>query len=214
MTRTLVALALLLSTSTPVLADDGYAFGARVGGYGFRRDSGDQRNEWDECRMNGLGLFGERRFGRHLFVETGLDMYFSETFPMAPVEGDLPIDRFSGLVTAAAGLRARATSWLSGYAQLGLGLELTKVSVPYQDGTIDDQLAMPIGFLGVGGDIRLGKRTYFGANLRAHVMGNFEYDPSQLEMEPGWTTPPGADEVFDPSVDVAAQAQFYVRRDL
>jgi hypothetical protein len=214
MTRTLVAAALLLATSTPVLADDGYAFGARVGGYGFRRDSGDRRSEWDECRMNGLGVFGERRFGRYLFVETGLDMYFSESFPMAPAEGDLPIDRFSGLVTAAAGLRARASRRIAGYAQLGIGLELTKVSVPYQDGTIDDRLAMPIGFLGLGGDIRVGARTYLGASLRAHVMGNFEYDPAQLEMQPGWTTPPAADEVFDPSVDVAAQAQFYVRRDL
>jgi hypothetical protein len=191
-----------------------YAFGARVGGYGFRRDSGDTRNEWDECRMNGLGLFGQRKLGSHLFVETGLDFYFSETFPMAPTEGDLPIDRMSGLVTAAAGMRASATSWLSGYAQLGIGLEVTRVSVPYADHDITDELALPLGFIGVGGDIKIAAKTYLGASLRAHVMGNFEYDPAKLEMQPGWTEPPSAGEVFDPSPDLAAQGQFYLRRDL
>jgi hypothetical protein len=191
-----------------------YAFGARVGGYGFRRDSGDSRNEWDECRMNGLGLFGERKLGRFLFVETGLDFYFTESFPLEPNEGDLPIDRMSGLVTAAAGMRASATSWLSGYAQVGVGLELTRVSVPYADRELTDQLAMPIGFLGIGGDVKIGAKTYLGANLRAHVMGNFDYDPAKLEMQPGWTEPPNAGEVFDPSPDLAAQGQFYLRRDI
>jgi hypothetical protein len=191
-----------------------YSFGARVGGYGFRRDSGDSRNEWDECRMNGLGVFGERRLGRYLFVETGLDFYFSESFPLPESDADLPIDRMSGLVTAAAGLRARATSWLSGYAQLGIGLELTRVEVPYDDHSITDQLALPVGFIGIGGDIKIASKTYLGANLRAHVMGNFDYDPAKLEMESGWTEPPSASEVFDPSADLAAQGQFYIRRDL
>jgi hypothetical protein len=191
-----------------------YSFGARVGGYGFRRSAGDSRSDWDECRMNGLGLFGERRLGDHLFVETGVDLYFSESFPMQPSEGDLPIDRMSGLVTAAAGLRAHASSRVSGYAQLGVGLELTHVSVPYDDHEITDQLAMPTGFIGIGGDVRISGKTYIGANFRANLMGNFEYDPAKLDMQSGWTTPPSADEVFDPSVDIAAQGQFYLRRDL
>lgn len=191
-----------------------YSFGARVGGYGFRRDVGEHSGEWTECRMNGLGLFGERRLGDHLFVETGLDVYFSQSFPNQPVEGDLPIDRMSGLLTAAAGMRARATSWLSGYAQLGGGVELTHVSVPYDDHRITDQLAMPMGFIGIGGDIKVGAKTYLGANFRAELMGNFDYDPSKLEMQSGWTSPPSADEVFDPSPDLAAQGQFYLRRDL
>jgi hypothetical protein len=45
-------------------------------------------------------------------------------------------------------------------------------------------------------------------------MGNFDYDPGDLEMQPGWTSPPAADEVFDPAPDAAAQVQFYLRRDL
>jgi hypothetical protein len=191
-----------------------YAFGARVGGYGFRRDAGDRRNEWDECRMNGIGLFGQRMFGAHLFVESGLDVYFSESFPMPQSDEDLPIDRVSGLVTAAIGLRADGPWRTAGYAQLGVGLELTRVSVPYGESAITDQMAMPEGFIGLGGDIKVGDRTYLGANLRTHVMGNFEYDPEDLEMQPGWTSPPAADEVFDPSIDLAAQGQFYIRRDL
>ena len=164
---------------------------------------------WSVALVPVLG-FGERRFGKYLFVETGLDLYFSQE----PAEGDLPIDRVSGALTAAAGMRAHATSRLSGYAQLGVGVELTRVSVPYDDHEITDQLALPTGFLGVGGDIRLGAKTYVGANVRFHVMGNFDYDPASLEMETGWTTPPSADEVFDPSASFAAQGQFYLRRDL
>jgi len=191
-----------------------YSFGARVGGYGFRREEGDRRNAWDECRMNGLGVFGERRLGGALFVEGGLDLYFSESFPLAPSDQDLPIDRMSSLITTAIGLRADGPWRTSGYAQLGVGLELTRVSVPYGDDRITDQQALPAGFLGVGGDVRIGDRTHLGANLRAHVMGNFEYDADDLEMQPGWTTPPAADEVFAASPDAAAQVQFYVRRDL
>jgi hypothetical protein len=212
----LLPLPLVLAISTPALADtDDMSFGARVGGYGFRRDTDSVQEGFTECRMNGLGVFGEHRFGKHLFVESGLDMYFSQSFPTGdPAADDLPIDRMSGLVTVAGGLRAAATSRISGYAQLGVGVELTRVSVPYDGGSIDDQKAMPAGFLGVGGDIRVGAKTYLGANFRAHIMGNFEYDPARLEMESGWTTPPSADEVFDPSPDLAAQGQFYIRRDL
>jgi len=222
--RHLAAIVLSFAVYVPVASADDvavaertgpsmYAFGARVGGYGFRRDEGDRRNAWDECRMNGLGVFGERKVGV-AFVETGLDLYFSESFPLPETDTDLPIDRMSALVTAAIGLRADGPWRTSGYAQLGAGLELTRVSVPYGEGSITDQMAMPVGFLGVGADLRVGDRTYLGASLRAHVMGNFEYDAQDLEMQPGWTSPPGADEVFDPSPDVAAQGQFYVRRDL
>ncbi|MFI5293358.1 MAG: hypothetical protein ACHQ02_10875, partial [Candidatus Limnocylindrales bacterium] len=148
------------------------------------------------------------------FVETGLDFYFSESFPMQGYEGDLPIDRMSGLATAAIGMRAEGPWRTSGYAQLGAGLELTRVSVPYGETRITDQMALPAGYIGFGGDIRVGEHTYLGASLRAHLMGNFDYDPTKLEMQPGWTEPPGADEVFNPSPDAAAQGQFYIRRDL
>src|SRR5262245_61310759 len=130
--RPVLALSTLAALAAPAAADPGvvktapkpatWAFGARVGGYGFRRDAGDSRSNWDECRMNGMGMFGERRFGRFAFVEAGLDIYFSESFPMQPNNQDLPIDRESGLVSAAIGLRAEGPWRTSGYAQLGAGV--------------------------------------------------------------------------------------------
>ena len=191
-----------------------HSIGARVGGYGFHRDDADARAAWDECRMNGIGIFAERRLGHRVFLEAGLDAYFSESFPMQDNPDDLPINRLSGLASIAAGVRTDLVWRLAGYVQVGTGLEFTRVSVPYADGEIRDQLVMPFAFIGVGGDIRIGDRTYLGMHLRTHAMGNFEYDPAMLDAQPGWTTPPAAADVFDPSVDVAAQGQFYLRRSL
>lgn len=196
-----------------------YAIGARIGGYGFRREAAaldrstasPTPGAWDECRMNGLGIFGQRTLRGPLFVEAGLDMYGSIE---RSAEGDLPLDRTSGLVSAAVGARTEVTSWLGGYIQLGGGVELTSVSVPYGDTRIRDRKAMPEGFFGIGADLRLGAGTRIGANIRTLVMGNFDYDPARLEMENGWIAAPSPGEVFDASPDVAAQAQFYLRREI
>ncbi|MBP6632353.1 MAG: hypothetical protein KA297_23230 [Kofleriaceae bacterium] len=196
-----------------------YSFGGRIGGWGFHRSASagadDRRNDWDECRMNGVGVFAERVLRGPAYLQVGLDAYFSETFPMRPPpESDLPINRVSGLLSVGAGLRTQLASRLTGHAELGVGVELTRVSVPYGDTHIDDQLAIPEAFVGLGGDVRVGRGLYLGATLRVHAMGNFEYDPALLEMQPGWTSPPAAEVVFDPSLDVAAQGQFFIRRDL
>ena len=90
--------------------------------------------------------------------------------------------RQSALASISGGVRTQVTSWLGGYAQIGIGLELTRVAVPYGDSTIRDNKALPDGFLGVGGDIRIARGTYVGANLRTLVMGNFDYDPARLQM--------------------------------
>ena len=98
-----------------------YELGVRIGGYGFRREGDPRPGEgWTECRMNGLGVFGERRLGSNLFVEAGLDYYFSESFPQGRNEQDLPIDRMSGLITTALGVRVTGPWRTSGYAQLGV----------------------------------------------------------------------------------------------
>lgn len=216
------AAAILLS-STAVLAEpvDGivssaptpsYELGLRIGGYGFRRE-GDMRpgDGWTECRMNGFGVFGTRSLTGPLFLEAGLDMYTSAA---EPDERDLPVDRTSGLISAAIGARTDVTSWLRGYVQVGGGVELTKVSVAYGEETIRDQKAMPEGFFGAGFDLKIMKNTYVGASMRTLVMGNFDYDPKRLDPDGGWVTAPPADEVFDESPGFAAQAQFYVRRTL
>jgi hypothetical protein len=148
-----------------------------------------------------------------LFVEAGLDAYTSRNEGLPE---DLPISRMSGIASVAGGARTNFTSWLRGFVQLGAGVELTRVSVPYgEDETIRDTQVLPTGFIGFGVDVRLGKKTYFGMNLRTHMMGNFNYKRGDLEMKEAWGfTTPSEDEIFEPSVDFAAQGQFYIRRDL
>ena len=192
-----------------------YEVGIRVGGYGFRRDGDPRPGEgWTECRMNGFGVFGGRALTGPLFLEAGLDLYSTATGPIGPASTDLPIDRTSGLVSSAIGVRTQVTSWLRGYVQLGAGVELTRVSVPYGDMRIRDSKLLPEGFFGAGLDLRIAKGTYIGSSVRALVMGNFDYDANKLDTSMGWTSPPPASEVFAASAGVAAQAQFYVRHDL
>jgi hypothetical protein len=202
-----LAIAALVFSSSAAFADT-YEMGVRVGGYGFRRE-GEQI--WDECRMNGFGIFGGRKLTGPLFVEAGLDMYGSVG---AGQPMDLPVDRASGLLSTAIGARTQVASWLRGYVQLGGGVELTSVSVPYGDQKISERKAMPDGFFGVGLDIVFGKKTYGGASFRTHVMGNFDYDPQRLDTSQGWLAAPKSSDVFDASPDVAAQFQFYIRREL
>lgn len=202
------------SDAPAVASADGptYELGVRIGGYGFRRE-GDPRpgSGWTECRMNGLGVFGTRTLRGPFFVEAGLDMYTAAdvTNPM-----DLPIDRTSGLLSGAIGVRTQVASWLRAYVQLGTGLEVTKVSVPYGDQRIRDTKALPEGFFGVGADLKVWKGTHIGASFRTLVMGSFDYDPSKLDPAAGWVAKPTAETVFDATSGVAAQGQFYVRRDL
>ena len=190
-----------------------YDVGFRIGGYGFRREGDGRAGEgWTECRMNGFGVFGSRVLTGPLFLEAGLDAYSSAG---DTPEGDLPIDRMSGLVSTAIGVRSNPASWLRGYVQLGAGVELTRVAVHYgEDRTLRDNKLMPEGFFGVGGDLRIMRGTYVGAMIRLHVMGNFDYDPAKLDMASQWVAPPEADTMFDASPDFATQGQFYVRRDL
>jgi hypothetical protein len=190
-----------------------YDIGARIGGYGFRREGDNSDEGWTECQMGGVGVFASRTLPGPLFVEAGIDAYTSREEGLPT---DLPISRMSGIATVAAGARTSFTSWMRGFVQLGGGVELTRVSVPYgEDETIRDTQVMPTGFIGFGVDFRLGSKTYLGMNLRTHAMGNFNYKREDLEMKEAWGfTTPGEDEVFDASVDFAAQGQFYVRRDL
>src|SRR5688572_12650926 len=105
-TKSLAALLVVASSATAYADAQSYELGARVGGYGFRRDG---HEEWTECRMNGFGVFGGRQLRGPLFVEAGIDMYSS----LAPAEAtDLPIDRTSGLFSGAIGARTQVASWL------------------------------------------------------------------------------------------------------
>jgi hypothetical protein len=207
-----VAAAEPASPSVAATSDSPYTMGVRVGGYGFNRENDNSSTSWNECRMNGLGVFAQRALRGPLFVEAGLDTYFS-IGQGAP--NDLPIDRQSALVSGAIGVRTNITPWLRGYLQLGAGVELARLAVPYGDGsTIREDKAMPDGFFGIGGDIRIAHGTFIGASVRTLVMGNFSYDPMRLQMSNQWVAAPAPGDVFSASPGFAEQAQFYVRKDL
>ena len=202
---------LMLVALGSVAAADPYDLGVRIGGYGFHREGGTGNDAWNQCRMNGMGVFGSRALRGPLFVEAGLDTYFSTNQAMPQ---DLPIDRQSALVSVAAGVRSSFTTWLRGYAQVGVGAEFARVAVPYGDTTIRDDKVMPDGFVGIGADIRIGAASYVGANLRTLVMGNFEYDPARLQMSNQWVAQPSPTEVFAATPDFVEQAQFYFRHEM
>ncbi|HVV85867.1 MAG TPA: hypothetical protein VHE35_22565 [Kofleriaceae bacterium] len=185
--------------------------GARVGGYGFRRPGDVDAHghvAWDDCRMNGVGVFARRPLGR-FFTEAAADLYFSESFPMATDEDDAGMDRMSGLFSAAIGADLVRTRHVTGYAQLGAGLELTRVSMAMPDGSVArDQRALPLGFVGVGGEVHLGARTSLGAMLRTDVMGHFDHDAETVERAAAMASGAGGELPVSP--EIAAQGQFYV----
>jgi len=189
--------------------------GFRVGGYGFHREGDTSASNWNECRMDGIGVFGSRVIHGPVFLEVGLDAYASQTFPLPGDSADLPIDRQSLLLSTAIGVRTDLTSWLRAYVQVGVGAELTRLAVHYGDNgdVVRDNKVMPDGFLGFGGELRVAHGTYLGASLRILVMGNFNYDPAMLK-DNQWVASPQAQSVFDASPALASQGQFYVRRDL
>jgi hypothetical protein len=156
MRQLLLALPVLL-VSQVALADEAtvikraeasmYDFGARVGGYGFRREGDNSDEGWTECQMGGIGVFASRRLPGPLFVEAGLDAYTSRNEGLPE---DLPITRMSGLLSVAGGARTSFTSWLRGFVRLGGGVESSRASVPYgENETIRDTKVMPTGFVGL-----------------------------------------------------------------
>lgn len=189
--------------------------GARIGGWGYRRE-GDPRAGagWQAGRMNGVGVFGSRVLTRRLYLEAGLDLYASDNTVLGSPSTDVPADRVSGLTSVAIGARMPLTRWLRGFVQLGAGVEVTRVSVPYGDQRIRDSRVFPDGFIGAGADLRIARGTYLGASFRMLVMGTFNYDKNRLDMSAGWVTTPTPDEVFDATAGLAAQGQFFLRHEL
>ena len=84
MRRHLLAALLVVPFAAPLAAANPVdTVGACVGGYGFRTPQGatDVRDGWNDCRMNGIGVFARKDVG-FVNVEGGADIYFSESFPM------------------------------------------------------------------------------------------------------------------------------------
>lgn len=193
--RIVPAVVLLLLFGSLARADEGSLLGkryvgARIGGYGFRRPQ-TEGGGWNDCRMNGVGIFGQQALPAGFFLEAGLDAYFTDGRFVAGSgdEDEDGEDRLSGLATGAAGVRFFPGAVVSPYAQVGLGLEATRVAFA---GTGSKAFLMPVAFLGVGGDLHVG-RLALGTSLRLHAM-------AQFEPEDGRPSPVAA---------LAAQVQFY-----
>jgi hypothetical protein len=195
-----------LGASAVASAEEPMLFGARIGGYGFRQapNAQSQHTGWTDCRMNGIGLFAERGLGAY-FVEAGLDAYFADELGTGGHEHEVMatadewrMDRVSGLASVSGGVRFLRGARVSPYLQVGLGVELTRVALLDAAGTaaLEDSFVLPTGFIGFGGDLRLGAARV-GMNVRVHAMGHFDHGP-------------GIDG-FAPETELAAQAQFYAK---
>jgi opacity protein-like surface antigen len=173
--------------------------GARVGGYGFRAPA--EQGKWNQCRMNGLGVFGELDLHGPWFLEAGLDGYFSDDLgSVGPAAGGAerwPIDRVSGLLTVAGGARLETWRWFQPYVQLGVGMEWTRVRVAGMT-PLEDSALLPVAFLGLGGDLRVTDRLAVGASLRLHAMGLYSRTAGE--------TP-----ALSRETELASQAQFYAK---
>jgi hypothetical protein len=184
----------------------------RVGGYGFRNTHAESASEkWNDCRMNGLGLFGQKHLTQHAFLEAGSDIYFSDDMILGADSTEAePMDRLSGLLSVSAGLRMYPASRVSAYAQVGVGVELTRVTMGAAAHEHTDPVpasapaemtttrTLPMGFVGFGGDVRVGTRTRLGATFRTNVMAHFDHGATTLDAEP----------------EAANQVQFYLRYSL
>lgn len=201
---TLVPVAATAEPSTSSSMIDGV--GARVGGYGFRETADvsvmteKSTTGWQNCRMNGIGVFATRDLDRHFFLEGAFDTYFTDQFPTGESTGnyDTPIDRVSGLMTVAGGARLFPDARVSPYVQLGVGAELTRVRLPALG--LEDTAVLPMGFFGIGASLALGDRLHLGASFRVNAMGY--YDDAQFQTE------------MQPEVELATQGQFFAAYDL
>lgn len=191
-----------------VTASSGPTFGvgARVGGYGFREvDQG--ALSWNDCRMNGTGLFGTLDVGEHLFGELSADLYHATA-----AQAEHGMDRVSFQPQAAIGARIHLGELVSPYIQAGGGPEFTRIDL---DGATDSKV-LPSAFMGLGGELNI-KQFHLGTTLKVFSMGL----PKHLH---GVTTahalePEGAPTSHDHAADdqipiryeIAGMMQFFVR---
>jgi len=166
-----------------------YSFGVRAGGYGFRNTQHSELGEWDDCRMEGAGVFAQRSLTRHLFAEVGFDLYTAKDAIATDNMTPGAMDRVSGITTAAGGARI-PWRWVQPYVQLGLGLEVTRAEMPEHG--LEDRAVVPMGFLGVGAELFATEHLSLGANVRTNVMKHYTHggnghthdanDPDHAEM--------------------------------
>ncbi len=169
------AASITMSSAARAEPDVAYSFGARAGGYGFRNTEDPEMGQWDDCRMDGAGIFGQRTLTRYLFAEVGFDLYTArDATPVAGMPD--PMDRISGITTVAGGARV-PWRWVQPYVQLGVGLEVTRVEMPEHD--MSDRALYPMGFLGVGAELWPTEHLSLGANVRTNLMKHFDHSGTE-----------------------------------
>ena len=183
--------------------------GARVGGYGFRHEK-DGKIDWNDCRMDGTGVFATLDFGDHFFSEFAFDYYHATGSTIAS-----GMDRVSGLVLLSGGVRFLSDWFVSPYIQAGGGPELTRIRLTGAEVTT----LLPALFLGVGAELNLDP-IKLGMSVRSFSMGLPEHghsDDGRLYTNHGYL---GGDEhdhsheedaVVNISQEVAGQVQFSLR---
>lgn len=180
-----------------------YSFGVRAGGYGFRNTEHAEMGEWDDCRMDGAGVFAQRTLTPYLFAEAAFDLYTAKD---ATANEAMPagMDRISGITTVAAGARV-PWRWIQPYVQLGVGLEVTRVEMPEHG--LEDRGVYPMGFLGIGAELFATEHLSLGANVRTNVMKHFDHGGDGHTHAAGEPAHPEMSGEFD----AAAQGQLFLK---
>jgi hypothetical protein len=131
-------------------------FGARVGGYGFRRSDGSSE-VWDDCRMNGFGVFGTLDLNPTFFGELSADFYNAQA---SVVQSGM--DRVSTHGLMAIGARMFPDFVVTPFVQVGGGAEWTRVETTEMrhDGVY------PMGFIGLGAELNVTRELKLGGTFR------------------------------------------------
>lgn len=183
------------------------AVGARIGGYGFR-DARGGATRWDDCRMDGAGLFGTAGWGRHLFGEVALDLYQAHADVVS--EG---MDRSSVHLQGAAGVRMLPDFHVSPYIQAGGGAEWTSLELTATGQRFEGWL--PSGFLGLGAELNVLGDLKLGAQIKMLWMAHPVHDHGAAGASHGLAAAhveaaPAAEPV-EMEYGAGGQAQFFIR---
>lgn len=143
-----------------------FSIGARIGGYGFRQLNTNRVIDWQNCRMDGVGVYGIADFSNSLYAEVASDFYFANDSTLR--QG---LDRLSFHVLASGGYRILPDAFITPTIHVGGGAEVSWVNVYGKEKTA----LLPVGFMGVGGELNI-QNFHFGMAIRVHAMQLPEYD--------------------------------------
>ena len=176
-------------------------FGARVGGYGFRHADGSS-DKWDDCRMNGVGVFGTLAPNRWFFGSLGLDFYNAD--PSAIDEG---MDRDPTHVTAGVGARMFPSFVLTPYVELGGGMEWTRIDLAGRR----TEGIFPVGYLGLGAELNVTRELKLGAALRVLATAQPDAEATTRQALTSGTAAADGTGAVATRASTAMQAQFFAR---